>query len=179
MKNSLSLQNGATLLVVALTVGFLGARGAGAAENAPAQNTANAVTQTVVQQGVFSCAGRIEQVTNFLGFSAQAGVMVMIPPTQPDQRVIPLSMEVEVNRGAAYVSATFAPNQSNGCGAVYDAVVYWPQKCDALASKEFSTLKKVGVLKKDIIVLNGGTSSKVFLMPAGNGCVSIKKEVVL
>jgi hypothetical protein len=28
-------------------------------------------------------------------------------------------------------------------------------------------------------VLDGGVASKVFLMSAGSGCVSIKKEVVL
>jgi hypothetical protein len=27
-------------------------------------------------------------------------------------------------------------------------------------------------------VLDGGLSTKVFLMPAGSGCVSVKKEVV-
>lgn len=140
---------------------------------------ANAITQTVVRQGVLNCAGRIEQVTNFLGFNAQAGVVVMLPPAQPDQRMIPLAMEIEVNRSGAYVSAAFAPNQANGCGAVYDAVVYWPQKCDALAGKEFSGFKKVGMLKKDITVLDSGGAGKVFLMPAGSGCVSIKKEVVL
>ena len=150
-----------------------------AVETAAVQSGANAITQTVVQQGVLNCVGRIEQVTNFLGFSPQAGVVVMIPPSQPDQRMIPLAMEVEVNSGSAYVSAAFAPNQANGCGAVYDAVIYSPQKCDALASKEFAGFKKVGKLKKDIIVLDGGVASKVFLMPAGSGCVSIKKEVVL
>jgi hypothetical protein len=35
------------------------------------------------------------------------------------------------------------------------------------------------MLKKDIAVLDGGASTKVFLMPAGSGCLSIKKEVVL
>ncbi len=71
------------------------------------------------------------------------------------------------------------PNQANGCGAAYDAVVYWPLKCDAVAAKQFASLKKVGQLKKDISVLDGGVATKVFLMPAGSGCVSIKKEVVL
>lgn len=81
--------------------------------------------------------------------------------------------------GSAYVSAHFAPNQANGCGAAYDAVAYWPQKCEAVAGKRFATLKKVGQLKKDIAILDGGPALKVFLMPAGTGCVSIKKEVVL
>jgi hypothetical protein len=35
------------------------------------------------------------------------------------------------------------------------------------------------MLKKDITVLDGGAATKVLLMPAGSGCVSIKKEIVL
>jgi len=139
----------------------------------------NAVTQAAVSTGVLACAGRINQVSSFLGYTPQAGALLMTPPAQPDQRLIPLAMEVPNEFGAAYVSASFAPNQANGCGATYDAVVYWPQKCDAVAAKQFASLKKVGQLKKAIAVLDGGVATKIFLMPAGSGCVSIKKEVVL
>jgi hypothetical protein len=142
-------------------------------------NGANAVTQAAVQQGVLNCAARINQVSNFLGFGPQAGALLLVPPSQPDQRLLPLAMEVPTESGSAYVSATFAPNQANGCGAVYDAVVYWPQKCEAVADKQFASLKRTGQLKTSLTVLDGGPATKVFLMPAGSGCVSIKKEVVL
>ncbi len=140
---------------------------------------ANVLTQAAVQQGVLNCAARINQVSHFLGYSPQAGALLMMPPAQPDQRLIPIAMEVPSQAGVAYVSATFAPNQANGCGAAYDAVVYWSQNCEAVVARQFATLKKVGLLRKDITVLDGGVATKVFLMPAGSGCVSIKKEVVL
>ena len=140
---------------------------------------ANAITQAAVQKGVMNCVSRINQVSNFLGYSAQAGAVLMLPPNQTDQRLVPLAMEVPTETGSAYVSATFAPNQANGCGAAYDAVVYWPMTCEDVASKQFASLKKVGPLRQSITVLDGGVASKVFLMPAGSGCVSIKKEVVL
>lgn len=139
----------------------------------------NAITQAAVGAGALACASRINQVTNFLGFNAQAGASMMVPPGQVDQRILPVAMETPTESGPAYVSANFAPNQANGCGAVYDAVVYWPLKCDALTTKQFASLKKVGLLKKDITILDGGATTKVFLMPAGSGCVSIKKEVAL
>ncbi|HCI52298.1 MAG TPA: hypothetical protein DE312_03025 [Gallionella sp.] len=145
-------------------------------QQAPASN---GVTQAAVQQGVLNCASRINQVTNFLGFTPQAGALLMIPPAQPDQRVIPMVMEVTTDSGSAYISANFAPNQANGCGASYDAVAYWPHKCEAVANKQFAGMKNIGTLKRDITVLDGGNATKVFLMPAGSGCVSIKKEVVL
>ena len=139
----------------------------------------NSITQAAVQTGVLNCAVRINQVTNFLGFGAQAGALVMVAPSEPDQHLIPVAMEVPTQWGTAYVTAAFAPNQSNGCGAAYDAVMYWPLPCEDVAAAQFANFKRVGQLKKDITVLDGGVTTKVFLLKAGTGCVSIKKEVVL
>lgn len=132
-----------------------------------------------MQQGVLDCAGRINQVSSFLGYSQRAGAMLMAPPTQPNQHLISLSLEIPAGYNSAYASVNFAPNQANGCGASYDAVAYWPQRCDIVASKQFTVMRKLGQLQKAITVLDGGIATKVFLMPAGNGCVSIKKELVL
>ena len=139
----------------------------------------NAVTRAAVGQNILKCASRVEQVSNFLGYGANAGALLMAAPQDGDNRIAPLLMEAPTPDGVAYVSATFAPNQSNGCGATYDAVMYWPKSCDAVASQQFDKLRRVGMLKKDITVLDGGAATKVFLMPAGSGCVSIKKEIVL
>jgi hypothetical protein len=177
----------ATVVLLAIT-GCLGATTAFSAEpiangvipSPTPDGGANAVTQAAVQKGVLNCASRINQVSNFLNYGPQAGAFLMSPPNQPDQRLVPLAMEVPTESGSAYVSVTFAPNQANGCGAAYDAVMYWPQKCEVVASKQFSTLKKTGPLRKDITMLDGGVATKVFLMPAGSGgCISVKKEVVL
>lgn len=105
--------------------------------------------------------------------------MLMLPSNAVDQRILPLVMEIPTAAGSAYVSASFAPNQINGCGGTYDAVVYWPQKCSTVAMTQFAALKSVGQLKSGITILDAGLAAKVFLMPAGVGCVSIKKEVVL
>jgi hypothetical protein len=47
-----------------------------------------------------------------------------------------------------------------------------------VASKHFGALNKIGVLAKTIYVRDGGVTTKIFLMPAGTGCVTIKKEVI-
>jgi hypothetical protein len=142
-------------------------------------NPVNSITPIALQQGAISCVGRVNQLSNFLGFGPQAGAVLMTPASQPDQHILPIAMEVPLEGTVAYIAATFAPNQANGCGAVYDAVVYWKQGCDVVASKQFAALKRVGQMKADIAVLDGGPATKVFLMPAGSGCVSIKKEVAL
>lgn len=139
----------------------------------------NLLTQSALQLGVLNCIGRINQVGNFLGFGPQAGALFLSPGDRPDQRLLSFSMEIPSNGTFAYAAATFAPSQANGCGAVYEALVYWPKSCEVLASQDFANLKRLGQLKDAIQVLDGGATTKVFLMPAGSGCLSIKKEIVM
>ncbi|MEI6608608.1 MAG: hypothetical protein WCO53_02565 [Deltaproteobacteria bacterium] len=154
-----------------------------AAAAAPAQPQAadiNRITQAAEKSGIKACSGRINQVSNFLtGGTPGVGAMIFLPPANPDQQLVSVSMEIPIKgAAAAYASASFAPNQANGCGGMYETVVYRPQKCDVVASKNFGTLKKIGALSKTIFVLDGGLTTKIFFMPAGTGCISIKKEVI-
>ena len=145
----------------------------------PAANI-NKITEVADKAGIKSCNGRINQVSNFLTAGVtNVGAMLFYPPKNPDQQLFSVSMELPIKGAAsAYASASFAPNQANGCAGMYEKVVYWPQKCDAVVNKNFSKLKKLGALSKTIYVRDGGVSIKIFLMPAGSGCVSIIKEIV-
>ena len=141
----------------------------------------NSITLAAAQQGVLTCSGRINQIVNFLGVDDKAGALLMLPPSQQDQRLVSLSLEIPLQptNNAAYVTATFAPNLANGCGAGYESVIYWPKTCEDVFKQSFGALKPTGTLKQNIFVLDGGTQLKVFLMPAGQaGCVSIKREVL-
>ena len=146
----------------------------------PAASNVNAITQAAVKAGVLSCASRINQVSNFLTSASKGfGVLTFFPPNYPDQQLISVSMEIPLpDASSAYASASFAPNQANGCAGAYETVVYWPKKCNEVAENNFGTFKKIGVLSKNIYTLDGGISTKVFLMPAEKGCVSIKKEII-
>ena len=155
------------------------------AEAAVPAPSANAVRRAAEQRGVVACAARLEQVSNFLGFGPEAGAFLMTPGSGPgggvsaNQILLPLVMEVPLGPTSAFITATFAPNQANGCGATYDAVVYWPQGCEAVAQGQYGSLRRVGLLKRDVLVLDGGPATKVFLMAAGPGCIAVKKETVL
>lgn len=152
-----------------------------AAVQAESASRPHPVTLAAAQQGVLSCSGRINQVVTALGVADNAGVALMLPSVQADQRLAPLALEMPTTLGSsAYISATFAPNQANGCGASYDAVVYWPKSCDEVTRQSYAALKVLGRLKKDIVMLDGGATTKVFLLPAGAaGCISIKREIML
>lgn len=142
----------------------------------------NGITQAAVQAGVLSCTSRINQVANFLAAGTQqsaVNALMFMPANNPDQHLISFSMEIPAKENAsAYTSASFAPNQANGCGGMYEAIVYWPQSCKDLAEQTYGNLKKINGFSKNMTVLDGGMATRIFLLPAGAGCVSIKKEVI-
>jgi hypothetical protein len=144
------------------------------AQQPQANPSVNAVTQAAVKMGVLSCASRINQVATFLTGNAQSGVFIFPVQQQPDQHVFSTSFELLMaGDNTIYATASFFPNQD----AVYDTVEYVNKSCDEVEKTIFKNLKRSGVLKKNIVMLDAGTV-KVFLMPAGSGCVVIKKEVV-
>jgi len=138
----------------------------------------NGITQVAVNAGVLSSVSRINQVMTYLTASGQTGAYPFLPKTLPDQNIFSVSMEIQNPKATPiYASASFAPLTSGQSGAVYDAVQYVTQSCEYMEKTVFKDLKRMGILKKDIVMLDGGTV-KIFLMPAGTGCVVIKKEIV-
>lgn len=154
-----------------------------AAQNAP---VANAVANTpyaigAQRNGVSKCIGRINQVTTFLTTNTtNSGMVFNAPGNDVNQKLVSTVIEVQVQSGgASFVSASYAPGTNNGeCSATYDAVTHWPAACKQVASANFGAFKSTEALNKTILTLDGGPFVKVFLMPAGTGCVSIKKEVL-
>jgi hypothetical protein len=144
---------------------------AAAPPSGPAVNT---ITQQAVGMGVLSSAGRINQMVNFLSAGNSSGAFLFPVPPQPDQHLFSASLEiVRPDKSTVYASASFSPNQD----AVYDTVEYVDRSPQDMEKVVFKDLKRVGVLKNNIVLLESGTL-KIFLMPAGKGCVLIKKEMI-
>ena len=134
----------------------------------------NAVTEAAVKLGILSCVSRINQVAGFLTANNKSGVFIFKPQNQPDKHVFTASFELIRNDDSMlYASASFFPNQD----AVYDTVEYVNKSCEDVEKSVFANLKRVAVIKQNVIVLDGG-AVKVFLMPAGSGTIVIKKEVI-
>lgn len=144
----------------------------------PAQ-ALNPVAQTLNNAGAQRCAARANQVTNFLSASNQVGTFLFLPEGNAESRILAASMEIRsANNVVSYGSVNFAPVGSDGCGATYDVVTYWQNTCADVATRAYAQLPQVGVLQNQIRVLDGGGQMRIFLMPAGAGCISIKKEVI-
>jgi hypothetical protein len=141
--------------------------------------SAKGITDAAVKAGVQACADRIYQVTNYLTTGIKSGAVLFTPPSDPDKRLVSLSLGLETPGGkVAYASESFAPNQANGCGSLYETVVYWDASCTDVAKLQFPGLKNSSAIVNNLIMLEGGASVRIFLMPAGMGCVAIKKEVL-
>ena len=135
------------------------------------------ITKAAVDAGLLAPASRLNQIANFLTAGTQSGAILFLRPGQTDLDMLSSSFEaVRQDQSSLYASASFAAG-ANGYDAVYDTVEYGTVPCPEIEKKIFDNVRKLGVLKKNITVLEGG-AVKVFLMPAGSGCVVIKKEVV-
>jgi hypothetical protein len=192
MNNKLGLGFVATLLLIWVGVELAGgvsaaepkppapkkAQPAAPATPAQAAKPLGAIASAAASQGVKSCLGRIDQVTGFLTGGATVGAFLFNAPDNADKKIYSTSMEIKIADTLAYASTTFAPVGTAGCGAVYDAVTYWPVDCAQTAKTTFANLNPAGFVKNYIQILEGGPALRVFLMPAGQGCVAIKKEVV-
>ena len=146
----------------------------------PATGAINPITQAAVASGVLACAARVDQVAKFLTAGVPGNFWLFLPEQARDQHIVSASIEVDGKEvPAAYASSDFAPGMANGCGAIYESVVYWPGRCEEVAAKHFAGLPKGKNLGRLISSLDAGGGARVFLMPAGNGgCVSIKKEML-
>lgn len=135
------------------------------------------VAKGAAQSGIRRCLPRIDQVVSFVTAGTQSGAMVFAAPIDADNRQSSVALEVLGNNGLTYIDTGYAPTVA-ACDAMYQSVTYWTNPCDEVARVAFPSFKKTGSLRQYIAVLDGGPSAKVFLMPAGTGCVSIKKEVL-
>jgi len=132
------------------------------------------ITQAALKLGVLSCLRRVDEVSKFLTAGSRSGILILPAATDPDQHLLSTSLEIiRPNNTRFYASASFSPNLD----AVYDTVEYVEMSWEKVEKTIFKNLKREGVLKENIVVLGGGPV-KVFLMPAGNGCIVIKKEIV-
>lgn len=153
---------------------------AGPTAPAPAVPKAHPLLQLLGEKHVRGCEPRVEQVGKFLTQnSEQAGAFVFLNPK--DQSRFPVSASLEIRgRGlTSYATTTFDQSPNGQCAALYETVVYWPRACAEVAATEFKGSKSEGKLRQEIAILGGiGDTARIFLLPAGSGCVSIKKEIV-
>lgn len=137
------------------------------------------IAQAAQKNGVIKCANRIAQHENFFAQQNNAvGALMFVAPKEANNRLFSLSSEIVEQNESAYVSSTYAPTGKDDCSASYDMVKYWQSSCQDVANKIYPQFGNPLTLKRQVTVLGKDANVKIFLMPAGEGCVSIKKEII-
>jgi hypothetical protein len=136
------------------------------------------ISQAAQTAGVKACKPLTDQVTRYLVGNGQSSAMVFVAPNNANSRLFSNSIEIVNPQTVTYSSAHYAATGETTCGVVYDAVTYWSESCADLSSKLLKELKPMGLLGSKIAMLDGGPAMRMFLMPAGSGCIQIKKEIV-
>ena len=147
----------------------------------PAAGQGKALSEVLARAGVVTCGPRVEQIGDFLLQQGEAGAFLFLPESAPNQRQVGVALEIATPGAgpSAYASAEFSPEAAGGCGASYQAISYWPVACPELARTTFAASKSLGMLKRNIQMLELTALGRVFLMPAGAaGCVAIKRELL-
>jgi hypothetical protein len=182
---------GTRLLLPLLLALAFGARGARAEPPAAADSrldierpaptaTSHRLAVKLAEMGDFSCASRANQVASFL--SPGDGGFVFLPPmaSPAGQRQIHSDLIVQVGPAHyALAGIELAPNQANGCEAVYHTVTYHPKTCDDVMRKNFPGVEFVSIAETGIQLGSIAGSAWAYTMTAGpSGCVAIKGERV-
>ena len=124
------------------------------------------------------CANMARSVgEQVVGANPSAGV-VLSPASGADESLFSASVETRDGVGMHFVSAYLAPNARGGCDAGYDDIRYWAKACDKLAIEELKDAGTIRPLGPDVSTLVAGPLQHIYLMAAGPGCVSIRKELM-
>ena len=147
---------------------------------APAQPSRNALEQLTAQAGISTCMGTMHRVAPALtGPTGAFAAMLMTNPVAPDASAFAASVERAEPTGTRFVSAVFAPTGRGGCDVGYDMIDVWGKPCAQVAVQDLGYAKPLDVVGKSISVVPISPTHHIYLMPtAGNGCVSITKELL-
>lgn len=138
----------------------------------------SAIAEAAAQRGVVRCLGKIDALARSLAEKHDIGVFIFNDLAGPDSRTVSISMELSPSPsgGSAYASASFTPNALGGCEVLVESVLYWSSRC-ALVGLAYPGYESTGPLLANIEARSPTGSARLFLMPAGTGCISIEKSV--
>lgn len=139
----------------------------------------DAVLKQATGRGMRTCFPQLSKLLQYMNTNVEMGTQTFFAGDSPDYDLVSLSTELTNKTSLSFASADIAPVISASCAFTYDTVTYWPVDCDQVAQQFFGKMQSEGVLQSTIRILSDFKTPlmRVYLMPAGSGCVAIKKEV--
>lgn len=158
----------------------------GATVKSSGPNAGLGLTRAIESAGIINCKPLSDRALDLIVGETPSSGLLFVAPQDADTRIFSTSIAVEDPARTTYASASFASYGYLGCGMAVDFVTYWPDSCANVATVLDKQLQAVrgnrpstqARLGTRTIMLDGGPNMRMFLMPAGAGCVQIKKEML-
>jgi hypothetical protein len=165
---------GAAVLAAALGMTSAAAQVAPAA---PAPKSIDRISATMAQAGIKRCAPIVRRVAEFLIEDGVAGYRVRLTGAVPDQSPIVLTMESRHRALGTVRYATVSVVPQANCSGFYEQSIYWPVTCNVLKANNFANFPAAKFLHSAVALSEASATVQLAMLPAGGGCVSIKKEI--
>lgn len=122
---------------------------------------------------ITTCAPRIKQVV--LSLAANQPADFIFEPMSTNTNTAPnvITMESGFNETSRLTIIHVNPD----CGGTYEQTIHWQESCRDVKNNSFPRFVPDRMIQKNISSYRTGNNLQLSLIPAGNGCVSVKKEM--
>jgi hypothetical protein len=167
------------IFVALISLAFGSAWAQTTASASPAMPSTHTLSQQFARVGAFGCAARAHQIASFLSPQNRDIALMQVPVSNPDRSLLSATLVVPMQgTQMALASMALAPHQANGCGGLYQIVVYKPKGCVAALAEDYPAVKAQPLGETAILMGGIDRNSRVLAMPADKGCILMKQETV-
>lgn len=129
------------------------------------------------QNGITTCLPAVEKMSNFIA-DGNHGASSVWNSKVPDESAFSTVIERSYSDGSILTSLTVARTKSDHCYSEYEKIIYFDENCIATVQKNYKEAEYKGEVNKNVTFLSQN-GVDIFLMPAGNGCVVMRKEIIM
>jgi hypothetical protein len=143
---------------------------------APKPTVAARFSVAVAKAGIKRCAPIVTRVAEFLIETGDAGFSLKSLGRDPDTSPVLVTLEsAHAGFGTTrYATIVVIPKES--CSGYYEQTIFWAKPCAKLKQENFANFPVTKPLLRNVQASAASPTVSLYLMPAGAGCVSMKKE---
>jgi hypothetical protein len=142
--------------------------------------SANITAELAARSGIATCLDATQRLGPALsGTSPTVSAVSMSHPVAPSAASFSVSIASSAGAGTQLVNATFAPTLRGSCDLIYESIEIWGRSCETVATETLKQTPPLNKLSRKVLLVEAGPNHHVYLIPtAGDGCVSINKQVL-
>lgn len=147
------------------------------APQAVAPKATDRIAAAAAKAGIKRCAPIIKRVAEFLIEDGDAGFRLKSLGNDADTAPVTLSLETRHKAlGTTRYSTIMIVPQAN-CSGYYEQSIFWPMACPDVKANNFANFPPAAFLHSAVALSEASQTVQLALMPAGAGCMSVKKEI--